>query len=159
MDKALIAYTAGFFDGEGCIYVNPHGYLQLFIANTCMAALHSLRRSWGELGHISSWQSKKHPHYKPKHSWTIGGKQAGYFLRQIRDHLLIKTVQADLALELLSLGIGKGRRLSGKNLERQQYLRAEIRNINRKAHPPVLNPKDVKNDDSARSSELQVAAD
>jgi len=135
VDKTLLAYTAGFFDGEGCICATRRG-CRLFIANTRLIVLHSLRFKWSKMGHIYVWQSKKYPHHKPKYHWAITtGEQATHFLRHIRDYLILKSRQASLALELISLNPGSGHRLRGAALERRNWLVDEIRSINRKTPP------------------------
>ena len=105
---ALLAYTAGIVDGEGCIClakrhrrtVKRDYAIELYVqvGNTNEWLIQWLKMQFG--GCISSNNRKSQPNknWKPMWQWTIQHKQAGAFLELIIPFLQIKKPQAEIAI-------------------------------------------------------------
>lgn len=87
-DPAVIAWAAGFFDGEGCVSASEvitNGRWLRFqfsvqVSQAKRAPLDELQTTWG--GRIS--QSTKHqPHHRDQWRWQIVGLDAARFLTDI----------------------------------------------------------------------------
>jgi hypothetical protein len=103
---ADLAYTAGIIDGEGSIMVkrskeNRPGRptreyrIVVSVGNTNRLLLEWLLVRWE--GSIKPY-IRKIPNCKPVYTWTLSAKSAVMFLKLIKDFLVIKKDQAELAL-------------------------------------------------------------
>lgn len=99
---AELAYTAGLFDGEGCIYFNKrlkgHHIPQLFVTvtNTDLDVLYWLKETYG--GSVSR-HTKGTLAHKESWSWAMGGNpMSRAFLGQIVPYLKIKRLKAIRAI-------------------------------------------------------------
>lgn len=103
----LVVWVAGFFDGEGCVYITKrrqntgagmHYELGANIAQKDINPLLIVHALWGgvvraksnQYGGIYHWHLREH-------------KKLGTFLRDIRPYTLVKGSQIDVALEWLAL--------------------------------------------------------
>jgi len=100
-----LAWTAGFFDGEGCIQLvtRTRGRctevrLQITAANTDIRSLQRFKDLFG--GSIQVMQRPGNPHgYKPSWFWVSAHRIAENALRAMLPWLLVKREQAIIALQ------------------------------------------------------------
>lgn len=94
----LLAWMAGFFDGEGSISIrkrdySPHAFSKrICIVNTRADILDIFRLHFG--GKIRARRGPSHQ--KTVHEWTVQAKEATRFLGLIRPYLKLKAQHADL---------------------------------------------------------------
>ncbi len=93
-----LAYTAGFFDGEGCISISKNGAVDLRIVNTAKNVLLKIQSIFG--GSITDRSQKVN---KRQYAYSIYGSNAIEFLKLIRPYLVDKAKQADTILEYYSI--------------------------------------------------------
>jgi hypothetical protein len=94
-----LAYVAGLFDGEGCIYIGalaigrdrktPQYFLNVLISNTFLPVLKKVRSQFG--GSI-------HQQREGIYQWVASGRLALPFLRALLPHLQIKRKQAEIGI-------------------------------------------------------------
>lgn len=99
LSEEVLAYYAGFFDGEGCIMINKHpGYrrLDIRISNTNEGILLEFAKLFG--GCVYKNKRRKDT-YKEKWQWCIPPKPAVVFLKAVYPFLRLKREEALLALE------------------------------------------------------------
>ena len=101
-----IAYLAGFFDGEGCIWLARWNYLKADyyslrseLDNTFPEPLYLARRIFGGKVRLTKQRGNRNP----VHKWVVGSRKAETFLRVLLPYLIIKKAEATLALELPAL--------------------------------------------------------
>lgn len=121
MDAESNAWTAGFFDGEGCVYIRKmkgKGYkdgvrydLVCSISQRRPEELQHLKQVYG--GNVSYYKSNGTNRSWWK--WCIVSNEAVVFLEDIKPFVRIKRQEIDLALIYQS---GKGK--AGKNLTKEQ---------------------------------------
>jgi hypothetical protein len=100
-----LAYFAGFIDGEGCITnTNTSAYMK--VAHTYLPVLQKLQEVFG--GSLSDHIDKSHK--KKAWLWRVCGDEALQTLLALRPYLIEKQRQADIAIELLNLRTGRGRK-------------------------------------------------
>lgn len=130
------AYAAGFFDGEGCIFIQKpnRGRLvpTLWIAATQVATepLMWLQVRWG--GSVRARRVRNRPtSWRPVSEWYVHGKNAQKFLSDILPFLTVKREQAELALEFQSIPIREGYKDSRMaRLQRKCEIADEMRRLN-----------------------------
>jgi len=100
-------YAAGFFDGEGCVYIgknkprrdrqsaSPDYRLYVKIGNTYRAVLEQFRERWG--GSIYSYPPKANR--RRMHDWAIVSNQAVAFLKDIVALLKEKQLAAKFGIQ------------------------------------------------------------
>ena len=100
MQNTNRAYTAGVFDGEGCISIQKRGdgYLRLRtdVVNTDLEMLEYLKEIWG--GNIYK-QKDKRKGRKDKWTWVLCSFSAKKFLEEIFLYLISKQKQAELGIK------------------------------------------------------------
>ena len=134
------AYAAGFFDGEGSVYVarrntRPSAVLMVCIGNTHLGVLQEHKDRWG-----GSIQKRKmvNPNHRQQWQWVLSTRQTRPFLEAIRPYVIIKHEVVELAfkyLELMEMPAGERRDYShtivreakhgGKRLRSSPRLRPE----------------------------------
>jgi hypothetical protein len=126
-------YTAGFFDGEGCVAVyegnsrfnTPLFYLRVDISQNHRGVLETIQTYYG--GSINRMSNQR--------AWSIQwtSKSATPFLTAIRDHLIVKRDQVDLALEFQKLiqVKGKKRRLTEDEVDDRRWFKEELQRLKR----------------------------
>lgn len=107
-DRWELAYAAGVVDGEGCISAYSlrgcrHVAVQVTVANTDPRMLNWLQRRWPGYIHCRPVSAGARNANKALWTWALQAKKAERFLIDIRDFLVIKQEQADLALEIRRL--------------------------------------------------------
>jgi len=92
-----LAWTAGFFDGEGSITISPRG-------NTHYLKVGATQRDIRPLLKIQEWfgGSVGSPYGNGVRNYSVGNAAAGVFLETIRPYLVVKAEQADVALQFQS---------------------------------------------------------
>jgi len=104
MNIAEIAYTAGFFDGEGTITLSltpplksggVSYQLSIAISNTNLPVLLKCRDIW-QVGTVKSVSVK--PPRRPQWVWQVKANQAVYILKTILPYLQIKKSEAEIAI-------------------------------------------------------------
>jgi hypothetical protein len=116
MEKLSLEWVAGFFDGEGCVYIHRHrkkgkilkgrnvpskinGYVAVAtVTNTQKHVLGLLQQEFG--GAVNKGGKSGRPNCKPVWAWSIRSQQAAAFLRRILPYLLLKHRQAEIGIEL-----------------------------------------------------------
>jgi hypothetical protein len=103
MTKEIIAYTAGLFDGEGCVDIfkasvskaskNPSFLLRVVITQKQGLIMNWLKDNFG--GNVQMSKRKDNYIYR----WDIRSQQAKHFLILIQPYVIIKKEQVDLAIE------------------------------------------------------------
>ncbi len=125
-------YWAGFFDGEGSVYINPIGGVQISVAQKNPEVLYLLKKDF-DFGHIRD----KGKRVSSGFNWTVGlKKDAEIFLNAIYPFSIVKKKEIEIGLKALSLirkeNIFDGcHPLSEKEMEERMYLRMELK----KHHP------------------------
>ncbi len=136
-------YAAGFFDGEGCVYVGrqkrsdrpsgPSYLLKVQVGQSEPAVLRELRQRWG--GTLSQ-EKRRHMWV-----WQIMSQKAGAFLRDIHSHTRVKSEQIAVALDFLA-NKGDSRRHTGNarsaprttpdEIARREWYYNELRRLKRR---------------------------
>lgn len=108
-------YTAGFFDGEGCIRVahnrkDSGSGIHVFITNTYKPILDRIQSMYG--GKVTL-RNRKNPKHRTCFQWRISNRaEAVVFLRDIEPLLVEKKRQAQLGIEFCTLDPIKANRFT-----------------------------------------------
>jgi len=133
----IIPYLAGIIDGEGCITsVNrkPHGREKTNRVRVVLAVSMTDRKPL---------DLRTRPNSKPMFRWSLWGKSAIRCIQVLRPYLLVKSLQADLAMQAgvvlqqaLETRYESGRTgsqiTSPQTLNRLYLIHNQIHNLNRK---------------------------
>lgn len=105
------AYQAGFFDGEGTINISGDNlWLSVGVSNTNTEILEAYKAKFG--GKVSL-NSPSNPSHKDYWDWAGYSKEASNLLGQLEPYLVVKKVQAGIAIEFANrFHIGKGHNFS-----------------------------------------------
>ena len=104
--QTRLAYYAGLFDGEGCVYIKPgvkhtghiHSLvLSVSVTMTDTIALCELERDFGGKLRRSVCKDITR-HHKIPYRWQLSARRAEAFLRSIRPFAKVKAAQIDVAL-------------------------------------------------------------
>ena len=148
MNKTILAYAAGFFDGEGTVGINAQKpnvkngrtltmySLKIDIRNTNEDVLLWLKKNFN--GNIKYYSIEKlkgsYGATKPQWRWNISSNQAKDFLELILPYLVVKRKQAELAIifqknrkDLLN----KEKPYQLIEIERRELYKREISKLNR----------------------------
>ncbi|SRR5258708_4687996 len=98
---AFLPYMAGFFDGEGYVYLQKvnrnHAYsLWVVVSNTNQEPLRLMKERWG--GHLA-YVKRHNLIQRDIYRLFISTNNAIRFLEEVLPYLIIKKPQAELALE------------------------------------------------------------
>jgi hypothetical protein len=141
MKPIRLAYVAGFFDGEGSVYIIKTSKRQKIYHNICVRLTNTdkhimiLIKKWIGFGTI--FMRKKLLHRKRAYDFILKGRQGESFLKSILPFLIVKKKQALLALKFMSM---KHKRFGGKNpkhiltdkeINQREAIRTKIRKLNR----------------------------
>lgn len=133
-------YLAGFFDGEGCVYVskhkgkkkNPYYSCRLSIANTDKRVIDLIEQSYGGFTQRIAYNNR--PNRQPYYAVEIYKKKhLKEFIKNIRPYSIIKGEQLDLMLELIDrLDKSKsGKEVSGEEIEWRENTILELKRLKR----------------------------
>lgn len=103
--EQFVAWAAGFFDGEGCIFGYESvqgGYRRftfgLIAAQISREPLEELAAAWG--GTVRA-KPQHNPRHRDQFVWAIRGLEASWFLEDVLPHLRVKYDEARVALPCL----------------------------------------------------------
>lgn len=132
-----IGWTAGVIDGEGCICAygqkrSKHSgkvwSLRLIVGNTDIRMIVRLQELWG--GRLKSMAKPRDPEkHNQAWQWIVCGPDACRVLKTVRDELVVKGEQADLALqfgELLNTSRST-RKVGEENLRQREELSTQLK--------------------------------
>jgi len=141
-DDALLAYIAGFFDGEGSVVIlsrlqerskNPTYSLIVSIANTVLKPLRMLHSVYGGVMHKAG---KVVPRQKQVYHWRLNGKRAADFLTDIRHFLIIKKRQALIGIDFQNrkenVKVYRGHPISKTEVAYRERQRTALRKLNKR---------------------------
>src|SRR3982751_6376897 len=131
MDDVVLAYVAGFFDGEGSIgiYRNGQGTFHLrtqLTQNVTVESHHlleELRLTFG--GNLAFMRARI---YKggAAYNWQLTGNTAARFLKEIRPYLRMKGAQAEVAIAWQSEHLPPGRDNRGRMIAHPRNAPSDI---------------------------------
>lgn len=131
-----LAYTAGVIDGEGCITVSMSRSfrVRLQVTNTNTGLIDWLAERFG--GHVKTRKRMGKPNWKTSYDWTVSTVAARDILVQVMPYLVIKRRQAEIAIEMASLGVtalqGRRKGVPLVNQQRRKEIVQEMHDLNRK---------------------------
>ncbi len=134
MNREELAYAAGVIDSDGCISME-RSTIRVTVTNTKEEL-----PQWFEqrLGGYTYKQTPKNLRWRTTHYWVIQGEQAIQLLTQIRQWLVIKREQANVAIQYwtetqaLRQYVGRGHPRSAELRSFDEGLRARMRVLNRR---------------------------
>src|SRR5207247_11196169 len=95
-----VAYTAGFFDGEGCVNIarclrrgRPYHTLAIIFTNTDFQVLDWLHQRWG--GNLTRPVMRSNAHWRPYRTLRLSAGPARPLLRAMLPYLIIKKSEAE----------------------------------------------------------------
>ena len=152
MNEIEKAWIAGIIDGEGCIFIKKrvrsdgkckfHGYqMGITVGNTDRRMIDRLKFLTG-FGSIHEVIEKRESRNRKSYIWITGAKNGFIFLSKIKDYLICKKEQAEIALQIQSL-ISNSRNYVKeeiKNLQDDLYLK--MKELNRRG-PLYLHIRDL----------------
>ena len=126
-------YTAGFFDGEGCVNISSDRlgkpYIRILVVNTDNSVLQKFQEKWG--GNIT--HNKRHKeNWKRSYTWRLSHQKAINFLKDLEPHLIVKKKQTNLAISFYEITPGKGTKWSDESLQKAKEIIDQIRFDNKK---------------------------
>ena len=110
MNKNDLLYSAGFFDGEGCITTSGNSGFRACVSNTEKEILTYFLKTFG--GHINDQHLPSNPNHNMAWKWVIVRKsELLTFLKLVYPHLKLKKEQAGIVINFLTnypnYGFGK----------------------------------------------------
>ncbi len=149
MSLAQAAYVAGFWDGEGTIGIlretrkaSLAGFRYLAymtVCNTDLGVLEAIRDMMGNGRIISNYQKLKKEHHKVAWKIILTANQIRHILPQLLPYLIIKNLQARLALNFLKL-METINNYSSNNVEKQHKYWQQAREMNRRGIKQTIIP-------------------
>ncbi len=140
--RPSVEYFAGFFDGEGSVHIREKAktcrfILTIQVDNTNAEVLYLFKKFFG--GKVGG-PYKRGRKWKPIYKWVVAARRAENFLKQIQEHLIVKSKQCELALLLrekwvpLSRGPGWNRHPEKdlNELKRRQEISDRLRIVNKR---------------------------
>lgn len=127
--KELVIWAAGFFDGEGSIFlrkVKKSYAVRIAVGQVNPAPIRVLKELFG--GHISLQKSKK---YKDQWKWEQDAKSAIITLEELLPYLKVKDNVAAIALDFQKLK-RKGRKMTTQDQSLEQEFKEKISYLNRR---------------------------
>jgi hypothetical protein len=101
-----VAYTAGFFDGEGCVNIarylqrgRPYHTLAIIFTNTDFDVLEWLHQRWG--GYLTRPVVRANSRWRPYRSLHLSAGPAGPLLRAMLPYLIVKKSEVEIALQFI----------------------------------------------------------
>lgn len=139
-----IAYAAGIFDGEGCLYISPASKrqthrLSVQVTNTHTGLLEWFKGRWG--GAIYELVGNRRHGWAICWTWAINrlDEQAD-FLKAVQPHLKVKGDQAAIAIRFLEVRKPIGSHFTADAHARRHELFLELRGqkAGERISPPVV---------------------
>src|SRR2546426_1965807 len=128
-----VAYTAGFFDGEGCVNIarylkrgRPYHTLAIIFTNTDFRVLEWLRQRWG--GYLTRPILPDGTRQRPYRHLRFSAGPARPLLLAMLPHLIIKKSEVETALEFINARSDNryGRQGDPAALARRAHLAARL---------------------------------
>jgi hypothetical protein len=134
-----IAYLAGFFDGEGCIQINKidtkirlRYYLRVSANQVNPKPIQMLYEEFG--GHVS-----KRSGSRGVYQWITQGRKANVVLETLLPFLIVKSAQAELALEFQeSLQYRRYYKPTEAELLRREAMKQEMHELKKEVYSWLL---------------------
>ena len=131
----MLAYAAGFVDGEGCFSISKAGKISLGIVNTSRETLEHLRDTLG----VGVVQNRKARVNKNQFVYRAYGDNCIFVAKALLPYLIEKRSQAELLIHYRT--IPNAIRISGKkgllrNPDRAQYI-VELKALKKKESTPI----------------------
>ena len=126
-----LAWSAGFFDGEGCVLIKKTKKtyaIRIAVSQVNPEPINLLKTLFG--GSIS-YQVPKNKNWSPQWKWEQGSKAAATTLQLLLPYLIVKKDVVALALEFQKLK-KKGRKITEQDLTIEQEFKSKISYLNRK---------------------------
>lgn len=128
-----LAYLAGFFDGEGYVGIstdypkwakgNSYLRLRVNITQKDKKILEMIKDIYGGTLHKGK---------DGVHKWYVDGQKAISFLKDVLPFLILKKEQTKLAIEFVSLNVGKNKSVEQRT--RQQEIAVKIKELKREQY-------------------------
>ncbi len=138
-----LEYIAGFFDGEGTVFMGNRGALEVRITQSVMEPLEAIRATlgYGRIGPVSVGTNSA-----PCWQWRVCKWDEGVeFLRSIRPFLIVKREEVDIVLayatERLSLGmpLGHTKKLTDETILLRDETKQKLRTFKKgRSRVPLL---------------------
>ena len=133
----VIAWAAGFFDGEGCVFgyegEQPGGYRRftfgIALAQTTPEPLERLAAHWG--GKVRP-KAAPSPRHKDQWTWGIRGADAAAFLEDVLPYLVVKHAAALAGMPVMFRTHRQGIPYSLEEVEERRAAVARLRVLNRR---------------------------
>lgn len=109
IDREVLAYVAGLFDGEGSISFQRNSktlYIRASISNTDRAVLEFLQQTFG--GSVVTLK-RVNPEWKVGQQWILTWSRAVLFLKAIQPWSRVKSAQIEVGLRWGELRPGSGK--------------------------------------------------
>jgi len=105
-----LSYIAGYFDGEGCIFISTRTtsykeqiyksyYLACKVGSTNLMSLKFIESIFGGSTAVHKWRLEHYPNRRKFWAWTVYSEQAINFLKAIYPYLILKKAEAELAFK------------------------------------------------------------
>lgn len=121
---ADLAYAAGLFDGEGCIYLQrkkTYFYLTINLSSTSLILLQWWTEKFKGIGTIYNVTTpSRSPRWRPSYRWFAHTRQAAQVLQLIEPFLIQKQQEAKVALQFQERRSFSNNRKQGLELRREQ---------------------------------------
>lgn len=140
MKKTDLAYLAGFFDGEGTLFIEhlslkrSNSYrLRVSVGQTNRWILERYRMAFGGSVRLNRVE---HGNHKPLWQWQVSCKAAGEFLKAIYPYLILKQSEAKVALEFQAKQTARGpgrKKMSAQESAVQEAQQLLIHNLKDKS--------------------------
>jgi hypothetical protein len=141
LSDTFIAWAAGFFDGEGCIYASESeqgGYRRftfvLQVAQVRREPLDALSAAWG--GSVRG-QQPRNPRHQFQWQWGLRGRKAAQFLSDVLPYLRVKAEPARAAIPCLERVHAHGAAYTDEEIVGRRAAIAVIRAANRRGEAVV----------------------
>lgn len=133
----LLAWAAGFVDGEGCISLYERKdrktgyYIKLHVANTNKASLERLQALFGgSIQYIQRGSPERN--WKPSFAWIVSHVKAHNALVELLPYLFVKKKQAELAVQARESVGPVGVAVTDEHRTKLNSLLQEFRSLNMK---------------------------
>lgn len=135
--ETFVAWAAGFFDGEGCIF----GYESVqggrwrsfsFGLQVCQVSREPLDELQAAYGGGVRFQAQSNPRHRDQFAWSIKGLEAAWFLEDVLPHLRVKYEEARVALPCLFRTHRKGVGFTEAEVELRRSAIAALRSAKTK---------------------------
>ena len=131
--KDLIIWAAGFFDGEGSVFLRKSSRgsftVRIAVGQVNPTPIRMLLRLFG--GHISQQKPPKGKDWKPQWRWEQDSKSAVSTLEELLPHLKVKLDVALLAIEFQKLK-KRGQKFSKTKFQIEKDFKEKISFLNHK---------------------------